>query len=86
MKIKTLSRPNHDFCHFVVDFKEFSLGAGWNAKTQCFSFTPLIANHLNLKYIRRPVMAEWITHLTKDVVRPVRVSLDPSYKLSTHEC
>ena len=27
----------------------------------------VIANRLNLKYIRCAVMAEWLTHLTKDI-------------------
>ena len=27
----------------------------------------VLVNHLNLKYIRRAVMAEWLTHLTKDL-------------------
>ena len=30
-------------------------------------FTHVIADRLNLKYIRCAVMAEWLTHLTKDV-------------------
>ena len=30
-------------------------------------YTHVLVNHLNLKYIRRSVMAEWLTHLTKDV-------------------
>ena len=48
-------------------------------------YTHVIVNHLNLKYIRRSEMAEWLTHLTPEGRRghPVRVSLDPSYKLST---
>ena len=25
---QNLSRPNHNFCHFVVNFKEFVIG-GW---------------------------------------------------------
>ena len=29
--------------------------------------THVIVNHLNLKYRRRSVMAEWLTHLTKDI-------------------
>ena len=38
----------------------------------------VIANRLNLKYTRCAVMAEWLTHLTKDVGRghPVRVFPD----------
>ena len=48
----------------------FSLGAGWNVKIQCFSLTYVISNRLNLKHIRRAVMAEWLTHLTKDVGVP----------------
>ena len=72
--------------------KNFSLGAGRNAKIQCFSATKSLytcnCNRLNLKYTRFAVMAEWLTHLTKDVGRghSVRVSLDPSYKLSTPGC
>ena len=30
-------------------------------------YTHVIVNHLNLKYIRRSAMAEWLTHLTRDV-------------------
>ena len=30
-------------------------------------YTHVIANRLNLKYIRCAAMAEWLTHLTKDV-------------------
>ena len=30
-------------------------------------YTHVIANRLNLKYTRCAVMAEWLTHLTKDV-------------------
>ena len=47
-------------------------------------YTHVVANRLNLKYTRCAVMAEWLTHLTKDVGRghPVRVSPDLSYKLS----
>ena len=48
-------------------------------------YTHVVVNHLNLKYIRRSAMAEWLTHLTKDV-GPVRVSPNPSYKLSTPGC
>ena len=33
-------------------------------------YTHVIVNHLNLKYIRRSAMAEWLTHLTKDVGAP----------------
>ena len=42
-------------------------------------YTHAIANHLNLQYTRCAVMANWLTHLTKDVDRghPVRVSTDP---------
>ena len=29
-------------------------------------YTYVTVNHLNLKYIRRSVMAEWLTHPTKD--------------------
>ena len=47
-------------------------------------YTHVIANRLNLKYVRCAMMAEWLTHLTKDVGgNPVRVFPDPSYKLST---
>ena len=53
-------------------------------------YTHVIANCLNLKYTRGAVMAKWLTHLTKgkDIGRghPVRVSPDPSYKLSTPGC
>ena len=51
-------------------------------------YTHVIANRLNSKYTRCAVMAEWLTHLTKDVVGgyPVKVSPDPSYKLSTPGC
>ena len=51
-------------------------------------YTHVTAIRLNLKYTRRAVMAEWLTRLTKDVGRghPVRVSPDPSYKLSTPGC
>ena len=27
-KSRKVGRPNHDFCHFVVDFNNSSLGAG----------------------------------------------------------
>ena len=30
-------------------------------------YTYVIVNHLNLKYICRSAMAEWLTYLTKDV-------------------
>ena len=43
------------------------------------SLTHVIANLLNLKHICCAVMAEWLTHLTKDVGYPVRVSLDPNF-------
>ena len=48
----------------------------------------VIANRLNLKYIRRAVMAEWLTHLTKgkDVGVPVQVSPNPNHKISTPGC
>ena len=71
------------FVTLSLILKNFSLGAGWHAKIQCFSLTHVIDNRLNLKYLRRAVMAEWSTHLTKDVGVPVRVSPDPSSKLST---
>ena len=45
--------------------------------------THVIDNRLNSKYLRYTVMAEWLTHLTKDLRNPVRVSLAPSFKLST---
>ena len=32
--------------------------------------THIIANRLNLKYISRVIMAEWLTHLTDDVWVP----------------
>ena len=32
-------------------------------------YTHVTANRLNLKYTRCAVMAEWLTHLTKDVGR-----------------
>ena len=56
------------FVTLSLILKNFSLGAGWNAKIQCISLTHVIANRLNLKYRRRDVMAEWLTHLAKDVV------------------
>ena len=31
------------------------------------SLTHVIAKRLNLRYIRRVVMAEWLTHVTKNV-------------------
>ena len=34
------------------------------------SLTHVIANRFNLKHIRRAVMAEWLTHLSKDVGVP----------------
>ena len=35
---QNVSRPNHDFCHFVADFKEFFVeGSGWNAKLRYFN-------------------------------------------------
>ena len=34
------------------------------------NLTNVIANLLNIKYIRRAVMALWLTHLTKDVGVP----------------
>ena len=48
-------------------------------------YTHVMANRLNLKYTCRAVMTKWLTHLTKYIGRRhlVRVSLDPSYKLST---
>ena len=51
-------------------------------------YTHVTANRFNSKYTRRAVMAEWLTHLTKDVGREhtIRVYLDPSYKLSTPGC
>ena len=51
-------------------------------------YTHVIANHLNLKYTLCAVMAKCLMHLTKDVGRghPVRVSPDPSYKLSIPGC
>ena len=30
-------------------------------------YTHVLVNHLNLKYLRRSVIAEWLTHLTKDL-------------------
>ena len=30
-------------------------------------YTHVIVNNLNLKYMRRSAMAEWLTHLTKDL-------------------
>ena len=52
------------------------------------SLPHVIAYRLNLKYIRRVLMAEWLTHLTKgkDVGVPVQVSPDPNYKISTPGC
>ena len=60
----------------------------FNVLMQLSFYTHVTANRLNLKYTRRAVMAEWLTHLTKDVGRghPVRVSPDSSYKLSTPGC
>ena len=46
------------FVTLSLILKNFSLGAGWNAKIQCFSLTYVIANHLNFKYM---------CTLTKDV-------------------
>ena len=34
------------------------------------SLTHVIANHLNSKYLRRAVMQEWLTHLTKEMGVP----------------
>ena len=82
---QNVSRPNQSFLSLSI-LKNFSLGAGWNAKIQCFSLTHVIANRLNLRYISRAVMVEWSKHLTKDVGVPVRVSPDPSYELSTPGC
>ena len=68
---QNVSRPNHDFCHFVVDLKEFFVGGRllpeFNVLVLPSLYTHVIVNRLNLKYIRCAVMAEWLTHLTKDV-------------------
>ena len=58
------------FVTLSLILKNFSLGHVGVPKFKCFSLTHVIANRLNLKYIRRAVMAEWLTHLTKDVVVP----------------
>ena len=80
------------FVTLSLILKNFSLGQVGMPKFHVLMllslYTHVTANHLNLKYIHCVVMAEWLTHLTKDVGRehPVRVSPDPSYKLSTPGC
>ena len=41
------------------------------------SLTHVIADRLNSKYLRHSVMTQWLTHLTKDVGNPLRVSPVP---------
>ena len=55
----------------LLILKNFSLGAGRNAKIQCFSATKSLytSNRLNLKYIHCAGIVGWLTHLTKDVGR-----------------
>ena len=52
------------------------------------SLPDVIADRLNLKYMRCAVMAKWLTHLTKgkNVGVPIQVSPDPSYKISIPGC
>ena len=49
--------------------KELFVGAGWNAKIQCFSTAKSLytCNYRLFKYIHCAVSAEWSTHLTKDI-------------------
>ena len=35
---QNVSRPNHDFCHFVVDFKEFFVGRRLECQNLMFYF------------------------------------------------
>ena len=86
---QNVSRLNHDFCHFVVDFKEFFVGGEVGMPNVnvlvLLSLPHVIANHLNLKYICHAVMDEWLMYLTKgkDVGVPAQVSPDLNYKIST---
>ena len=66
-----VSRPNHDFCHFVADFEKFFV-LGWLECLQfnvlvLLSLTHVIANCLNSKYLSRAVIAEWFTHADQGV-------------------
>ena len=51
--------------------KNFSLGQvgmpKFNVLVLLSLYTHVTANRLRLKYIRCAVMAEWLTHLTKDI-------------------
>ena len=61
------------FVTLSLILKNFSLGQVGMPKFNVLvllSLTHVIANCLNLKYIRRAVMAEWLTHLTKDAGVP----------------
>ena len=59
------------FVTLSLILKNFSLGQvgmlEFNVLVLLSLYTHVIANHLNLKYICCAVMAEWLTHLTKDV-------------------
>ena len=59
------------FVTLSLILKNFSLGQVRMPKSNVLVllslYTHVIANRLNLKYIRCPVMAEWLTHLTKDI-------------------
>ena len=35
---QNVSRPNHDFCHFAVDFKEFFVGGRLECQNLMFYF------------------------------------------------
>ena len=69
---QNVSRPDHDFCHFVVDFGEFFV------RLECLkynvlvllSITHVIPDGLNSNYLRRTVMADWLKHLAKEMGIP----------------
>ena len=44
------------------------------------SLTHVIANRSDSKYLRDAVMAEWLTHLTKDVGNLIQVSPAPQFE------
>ena len=52
--------------------------------------THVIVNHLNLKYVRRSAMVEWLTHLTKDVggtgFEPLRIPVINFPPLDVNVC
>ena len=52
---QNVNRPNHNFCHFVFDFKEFFVGGRLKCQNSmfycCQVLTQVIANSLNSKYL-----------------------------------